>query len=395
MRILFLESDPMWIYGLPNGFVDAGHEVMVSGPLMDGTLEEMITSFKPDLIFTMGHTREHSDGRRLIIKKHVAHLGIPHIYWATEDPGYTHIFSLPLIETIQPDFIFTICPPRVNFYQEKGYKAAHLDFGYHSKVHYPTELIVKYDVSLAIVANGYPMLHKKNPQYYRFEALKNLLSPFIMENLRIDFWGRYWNLMGPIIGKEIPKHWDHGFLPYTEANKVYSSADILLGVQNLDSQVTQRTYEILGSGGFLLTNNTAKIRSLFTPGQDLIVTSSPEETIKFVKHYVNHPEERLEIKKAGIEAVKKYSYVERAKYILETLTNEGLISKEKAAAGKGNWSYYLDILNEKYEIHMINPKENLWTISQKYGVNIEYIKKLNKLTTDMIDVKDYLIIREK
>ena len=33
MRILFLESDPMWIYGLPYGFCDVGHSVMVSGPL--------------------------------------------------------------------------------------------------------------------------------------------------------------------------------------------------------------------------------------------------------------------------------------------------------------------------------------------------------------------------
>ncbi|MBU8880341.1 glycosyltransferase [Bacillus sp. FJAT-29790] len=395
MRILFLESDPMWIYGLPNGFADAGHDVMISGPLLEASLSDMISSYKPDLIFTMGHTREHSAKKRLVIKKHVAHLGIPHIYWATEDPGYTFTFSLPLIETIQPDFIFTICPPRVDFYREKGYKAAHLDFGYHPKVHFPTEQDSNYDASLAIVANGYPTLYEKSPLYYRFEALSNLLSPFVMDNLRIDFWGRYWDVMEHIIGKKIPAEWIHGFLPYTEANKVYSSADIILGVQNLDSQVTQRTYEILGSGGFLLTNNTTKIRNLFTPGQDLVVSSSPEETIKLVKYYLNHPEERLEIKKAGAGAVKKYSYEERAKYILETITNAGLISKEKAAPGEGKWAYYIDILRETYEVHMIQPKETLWSISKKYGVSVEHIKKLNRLATDMIAVNDYLKIREK
>lgn len=30
MRVLFLESHPMWIHGLPNGFRDAGHKVKVS-----------------------------------------------------------------------------------------------------------------------------------------------------------------------------------------------------------------------------------------------------------------------------------------------------------------------------------------------------------------------------
>lgn len=80
---------------------------------------------------------------------------------------------------------------------------------------------------------------------------------------------------------------------------MYSSANIILGVQNLDFQVTQRSYEMLGTGGLLQTNNTTKIRSLFTPDKELAVTSSPVETTKLVKHYLNHPEDRLKIKKAG------------------------------------------------------------------------------------------------
>ena len=60
MRILFLESNPMWIYGLPNGFCDAGHTVMISGPLTEEGIIDMIANFQPDLIFTMGHTSEHT-----------------------------------------------------------------------------------------------------------------------------------------------------------------------------------------------------------------------------------------------------------------------------------------------------------------------------------------------
>ncbi|MCY8281393.1 hypothetical protein, partial [Bacillus inaquosorum] len=30
MKILFLESHPMWLYGLPNGFRETGHTVMIS-----------------------------------------------------------------------------------------------------------------------------------------------------------------------------------------------------------------------------------------------------------------------------------------------------------------------------------------------------------------------------
>ena len=161
--------------------------------------------------------------------------------------------------------------PQNGFYRDKGIPSAHLDFGYHSGVHSPTDVHEEYKVSIAMVANGYPMLYEKRPDHYRFKALRLLLSPFLEENIRIDFWGRYWDQMNHILGKKISNEWNHGFLPYTEANRVYSSADIISGIQNHDTQVTQRTYEVLGSGGFLLTNDTAEIRRLFSPGKDLVV----------------------------------------------------------------------------------------------------------------------------
>ena len=128
MRILFLESNPMWIYGLPNGFCDAGHTVMISGPLTEEGIIDMIANFQPDLIFTMGHTSEHTEKKQKMIRELVTSTNILHVYWATEDPGYTLTFSLPLIRTIEPDFVFTICPSRVDFYRDKGIPSAHFRF---------------------------------------------------------------------------------------------------------------------------------------------------------------------------------------------------------------------------------------------------------------------------
>lgn len=50
----------MWLYGLPNGFREAGHTVMISGPVSRENITEMIDEFKPDLIVSMGWTPEHS-----------------------------------------------------------------------------------------------------------------------------------------------------------------------------------------------------------------------------------------------------------------------------------------------------------------------------------------------
>lgn len=60
MRVLFLESHPMWIHGLPNGFRDAGHKVKVSGPLDKRTIYKLIGDFAPDLVITMGWGPENS-----------------------------------------------------------------------------------------------------------------------------------------------------------------------------------------------------------------------------------------------------------------------------------------------------------------------------------------------
>jgi len=395
MRVLFLESDPMWIHGLPNGFRDAGHIVMVSGPLIEDSIIDILSSFKPDLIITMGHTSEHTKEKQELIRKYVTCTNIPNVYWATEDPGYTLSFSLPLIQTIEPDFVFTICPARVDFYRKQSIPSAHLDFGYHSSVHFPAQVHEKYKASIAIVANGYPMLYEKRPDHYRFKALRSLLSPFLKEIMRIDFWGRYWDKMEHILGKKIPDEWIHGFIPYTEANKVYSSADIILGVQNHDTQLTQRTYEVLGSGGFLLTNDTSEIRRLFSPGQDMIVSHSSEETIELVRYYLDHPEERMKIKKAGMESVKKYSYEQRANYIIETLIRAGILSGSSVNTGAGKIIHYVDTLKENYEVYVIQPNDTLWSISRKFGVSIDEIKKLNGLQSDILEVNHFLKIKKK
>ncbi|MDQ0200985.1 glycosyltransferase family protein [Neobacillus ginsengisoli] len=394
MRVLFLENNPMWIYGLPKGFCDAGHTVIVSGPLTSEGLNDMISNFQPDLIFTMGHTSEHTPEKQKMIKEYVSPTKIPHVYWATEDPGYTLTFSLPLIQTIKPDFVFTICPSRVDFYKDQQIPAAHLDFGYHSSVHFP-DISEKYEVSLAVVANGYPMLYETRPDHYRFKALRSLLSPFLEEDIRIDFWGRYWDQMEHILGKKIPDEWIHGFLPYTEANKVYSSADFVLGVQNHDSQVTQRTYEVLGSGGLLLTNDTSEIRRLFSPGQDLLSSNSSRETIELVKYYLRYPEERTRIKKAGMESVKKYSFKNRAEYVINTLIDAGILSKGAESSGTGEFIHYVDKLKENYEIYVIQPKDTLWSISRKFGVSVDELKQLNNLKTDIILVNHYLKVKKK
>ncbi|XMB67502.1 glycosyltransferase [Mycoplasmatota bacterium zrk1] len=327
MRILFLESHPMWIYGLPNGFRDLGHEVKVSGPLTEENIPMMISEFKPDLIITIGWTPENTGKKVGWIRKFVKQSKIPHVYWATEDPGYTHSFSLPLIQNLEPDFVFTICLARVDYYKKLGFKSAYMDFGHHCSVHKRVKIDNRFKCKIAVVANGYPIFLKENPEHFRMKSLQTLINPILKANLRIDFWGRCWDEMSRFVEYDIPKEWIHGYLSYEEVYKVYSSADIIIGLQNRVDQITQRTYETLGSEGLLLTSDTAAVRKLFNDKQDLLLSSSAEETLRLVYYFLNNPEESEKIRRHGKLSVTKHSYKHRAEYIIKILNTEGLLEK--------------------------------------------------------------------
>lgn len=155
----------------------------------------------------------------------------------------------------------------------------------------------RYYAPIALVANGYPKKLSYLPAHFRHQSLNTLIKPLLENNIRINFYGRYWDEMKNILGVDIPRDWIQGYIDYTDANKVYSSSDIIIGLQNLPTQLTQRTYEIMGSGGILLTNDIPIINRLFKGGRDLITSSSPEETIELVKYYLQYPEKRNVIKK--------------------------------------------------------------------------------------------------
>lgn len=325
MNILFLESHPMWIHGLPNGFRDLGHRVRISGPLSEAVILRLLEDFKPDLIVSLGWTLQHKPEKRQLVHNLVRPTGIPFAFWATEDPTHHETFSLPYVQAVQPDFVFTICKSKLEDYAGMGIPCAHMDFGFHPSVHHTGKSSPKYRSRIAAVANGYPKILKKYPRHYRIQSIKHLIKPLVQGGIRIDIWGRNWAGMKPVLGVKVPAKWLHGHLTYPRAHKVYNSAKIVIGPQNHLTQVTQRTYEILGSGGFLITNDTPAVRELFRPGRELVVSGSADETKRLIRYYLKHPLERRKIQEQGLEAVQKHHYKHRAAYMLDELRKHRII----------------------------------------------------------------------
>lgn len=324
MRVMFIESNPVMIPLLPKGFRDAGFDTVVTGSIMSRDhLSSLMQLYQPQLVFTHGWADEQIHTKQQWIRELVTEWNIPHVYWSIEDPLYTDYFVVPLINVSKPDFIFTISKKHVDFYRSLGYPSAHLDWGVHPDVHHPVDPDPRYEVDIALVANSY---YDTIQQFdvFRIRAMKTLLTPLIKTGTRVDIWGKGWEHMAPHLEVPVPTDWLRGELNYTECNKLYSSAKIILGLQNVKTQVTQRTYEVLAAGGLLLTVDTPAVRSLFTPEKHLIVSHLPSETVRLVRKYVKDSEQRKLIGAQAREEALKHSYVTRVSYIMDTLTKAGI-----------------------------------------------------------------------
>ena len=117
----------------------------------------------------------------------------------------------------------------------------------------------------------------------------------------------------------IPKAIIHKSIDYySEMPRVFRKSRINLNVtlRSITSGIPLRVYDILGAGGFCLTNYQEDIVQLFKAGEELVVFTNKDDMFNKVEYYLSHEKERLEIALNGREAVKKFSYENVLKYIL-------------------------------------------------------------------------------
>ena len=69
----------------------------------------------------------------------------------------------------------------------------------------------------------------------------------------------------------------------------------------IETGLSLRIWDILGSGGFLLTNYQAEIPEYFEIGRDLEVYESMEDLTYKIDYYLHHDAERIEIALNGYE----------------------------------------------------------------------------------------------
>jgi len=104
--------------------------------------------------------------------------------------------------------------------------------------------------------------------------------------------------------------------------KVFHQSKINLNftIRNIRSGIPLRVWDVLGAGGFLLTNFQAEIPQYFENGKDLVCFESISDMSRKADYYLIHEDERMQIAQNGYEKVKKYhSYESRLKQMISDI----------------------------------------------------------------------------
>lgn len=115
-----------------------------------------------------------------------------------------------------------------------------------------------------------------------------------------------------------------GINTLTEMPKVFNLSGINLNMtmRPIETGLPLRCFDILGCGGFLMTNYQEELNDMFVIGQDLEAYSSLDELIDKCGYYLSHEDERAAIARNGYEKVRAYhTHFHRLRDTLTLLTD--------------------------------------------------------------------------
>lgn len=86
----------------------------------------------------------------------------------------------------------------------------------------------------------------------------------------------------------------------------FSRINLNISLKIIQSGIPLRVFDVLGCGGFLLTNFQAEMPEYFTIGDDFVVYESIEDLYAKADFYLRNESERNRITRHGFETVQKY-----------------------------------------------------------------------------------------
>lgn len=114
---------------------------------------------------------------------------------------------------------------------------------------------------------------------------------------------------------------NHGPVDYYDmAPYVFKTAKINLNIslRSIHTGIPLRCFDILGAGGFLLTNYQADFDDCYVAGEDYVYFENKNDLFEKIQYYLTHEEERATIAKNGFLRTKEnHTYEHRIQEMLE------------------------------------------------------------------------------
>lgn len=99
-----------------------------------------------------------------------------------------------------------------------------------------------------------------------------------------------------------------------------SKINLNITMRSITSGIPQRIFDIMGSGGFVISNYQPELAEFFVPGEDIVLYDSIPDLLNKIEYYLSNEQERLQIARNGYEKVKAlHSYRNKLDIIFNTV----------------------------------------------------------------------------
>ena len=107
--------------------------------------------------------------------------------------------------------------------------------------------------------------------------------------------------------------YDYGITPKYLQNKI----NLNITLHCIETGVSQRVFDVMAAGGFMLSNYQQELEELFVDGEDIVLYHNMQELQEKVEYYLTHDEERERIAKNGQQKVlRQHNYHEKMQQII-------------------------------------------------------------------------------
>ncbi|MBO5486310.1 MAG: glycosyltransferase family 1 protein, partial [Eubacterium sp.] len=135
-----------------------------------------------------------------------------------------------------------------------------------------------------------------------------------------------------------------------------SKINLNISLRSIKTGIPLRVWDIMGCGGFVLTNYQEELLDYFVPNEDFVYYENYEDLQEKAEYYLTHDAEREKIARNAYEKVKRFhTYADRIREILQIVENErelkiyDLIERiQQSRKGQGGEAWYRQfILRER------------------------------------------------